>query len=426
MIRLGIGRDEPAVDADERRWRREMRSGWLRLAVFGILIANLLMGEHGGNFLVHANVVIGYGLATALALGLALSRRGPTWLAGAFTVVDALAVVALFHEHLFSADDEVGHAVTTTNLAIAFVLLNHAALRLRPLLVSLYAIVVVVGWLSLLLVKNAAIHWQNTQSVTTLEADSTLAVAFAFAAFVSFLLIRDHDSLLRSALSSERRRLSLSRFFSPDVVSELERGGIRLDLERRLAAVMFVDLRSFTPFAEAASAKDLAELLIDYRTHVMQAVFDWNGTVDKFIGDGVMAVFGQPRPKADDAERAIRCALHLREVLARWKSKRVAEGRPALDAAIGLHFGPVIGGVLESGQYHEFTVLGDAVNVSERLERVAKELDAALVVSAETLDRVPSMAAEFPWVWKDDVELKGRKGVLRIAYLHRPSVEANT
>jgi adenylate cyclase len=425
MIYLGIGRDEPALSVDERRWRREARSAWLRVAVFGILVANLLMGEHGGNLLLHANVVVGYGLATALALGLALTRQGPAWVTGGFTIVDALAVVALFHEHLFGTGDALSHALTTTNLAIAFVLLNHVALRLRPLLVSLYAGLVLVGWLLLLFVKNAVARWQDTQSVAVLEADSTLAAAFAFAAFVAFLLIRDHESLLRSALRSERRRLSLSRFFSPDVVSDLQRGRVALDLERRMAAVMFVDLRSFTRFAETAPSKDLAELLVEYRTHVTQAVFDWNGTVDKFIGDGVMAVFGQPRPRDDDAERAIRCALQLSKVLARWRSSRLKEGRPALNAGIGLHLGLVIGGVLESGNHHEFTVLGDAVNVAERLERVAKTLDAALVISGETLDRVPAIATEYSWIWSDDVELEGRAGALRIAYLPRKRVDAH-
>lgn len=423
MIHLGIGSDEPSLSVDERRWRRETRSAWLRLAVFGILIANLLMGEHGGNFLVHANVVVGYGLATALALGLALTRQGPAWLTGAFTVVDALAVVALFHEHLFAADDALSHALTTTNLAIAFVLLTHVALRLRPLLVSLYAGLVVVGWLLLLFVKSAATRWQDAQSVAVLAGDSTLAVAFAFAAFVAFLLIRDHDSLLRSALRSERRRLSLSRFFSPDVVSELERGHLPLNLQRRLAAVMFVDLRSFTRFAETAAPSELADLLIDYRMQVTKAVFESGGTIDKFVGDGVMAVFGQPRPMANDAERAVECALRLSRTLADWKARRHKERRAALDAGIGLHVGEVIGGILHSGQHDEFTVVGDAVNVSQRLERLTKILNASLVVSAQALELVPSLRQTVPWVWKDGVELEGRTGPVRIAYLPRTQID---
>jgi len=424
MIYLGIGTDEPSLSVDERRWRREARSAWLRLAVFGILIANLLVGEHGGNFLVHADVVVGYGLATALALGLALTRQGPAWLAGVFTVVDALAVVALIHEHLFAADDALTHALTTTNLAIAFVLLTHVALRLRPLLVSLYAGLVVVGWLLLLFVKNAATRWHDAQSLAVLAGDSALALAFAFATFVAFLLIRDHESLLRSALRSERRRLNLSRFFSPDVVNDLERGHVSLDLQRRLAAVMFVDLRSFTRFAEAANPSELADLLTDYRMQVMEAVFESGGTIDKFVGDGVMAVFGQPRPRADDAERAVMCALRLSRTLADWKLRRHKEGRAALDAGIGLHVGQVIGGILHSGRYDEFTVVGDAVNVSERLERLAKTLNASLVVSAEALELVPSLRQAAPWAWKDGVELEGRTSPLKIAYLPRTPIDS--
>lgn len=424
MIYLGIGKDEPALTVDERRRRREIRSAWLRLAVFVTLVANLLVGEHGGNFFVHANVVVGYGLATALALGFALSRQGPAWLAGAFTVVDALAVVALFHEHLFSAGDAFSHALTTTNLAIAFVLLNHVALRLRPLLVTLYAGVVVIGWLSLLFVKTAVTRWQDTESVAILEADATLAAAFAFAAFVAFLLIRDHESLLRTALRSERRRLSLSRFFSPSVVADLQGGAeISVELERRMAAVMFVDLRSFTHFAEFAAPQDLADLLIDYRKQVTQIVFEWGGTVDKFIGDGVMIVFGHPKSLADDAERAVRCALDLSEALVRWKVQRRQDGRQALDVGIGLHVGSVVGGILHSGQHDEFTVLGDVVNVSQRLERLAKSLDAAVVASAEALASVPTIAEKMPWTWRDGVELQGRSGTVKIAYLPRRRFE---
>lgn len=136
-----------------------------------------------------------------------------------------------------------------------------------------------------------------------------------------------------------------------------------------------------------------------------------------------MAVFGQPRPKNDDAERAIRCALHLSKLLMTWKARRLKEGRPALDAGIGLHLGPVIGGVLEGGHHDEFTVFGDAVNVSERLERLAKSLDAALVVSAESLAKVPAIAREMPWIWKEGVRLEGRGTTINVAYLRRVSCE---
>jgi adenylate cyclase len=420
-LRLSIG-TEASLSADERRWRREARSAWLRLAVLAILAVSLMTGEHHGNPVVHATVVSAYALATSLALALALVRRGWSWLGTAFVVVDALAVVALLHEHLFGPAGTLEHILTTTNLAIAFVLLNHVALRLRPPLVLLYAGLVLFGWLSLLFIKGVSVDTVDARSLAAFTGDATLATAFAFAAFVAFLLTQDHNALLRSALRTERRRLSLSRFFSPNVVAELQAGTRPVGLERCMATVMFVDLRSFTRFAESASPGQLSEMLVDYRSHVARTVFDWGGTLDKFIGDGVMAVFGHPSPHPDDVERALRCALDLARVLAAWKARRDLAGLPALDAGIGLHFGPVVGGVLESEQYHEFTVVGDAVNVAERIERIAKSVDAALVVSASTLSRVPELARDARWVRKDNMQLAGRMGLMSVAYLPRERV----
>ncbi|KAF0102097.1 MAG: adenylate/guanylate cyclase domain-containing protein [Reyranella sp.] len=418
---LGSHDEEPDLSVSDRERRHERRSAWLRLAVLVILTLNLMLGEHSGNILVHANVLGGYALASAVALALSLSRRGLAWTGAAFVVVDALAIVALFHEHLFGSATALNpdHALTTTTFAIAFVLLNHVALRLRASLILLYAGLVLAGWISLLIVKGVIENRWNSPASAVLATDAALATAFAFAAFVTFLIIQEHGAWLTSALKLERRRLSLSRFFSPGIVAELQSGSV--DLERRTAAVMFVDLRSFTHFAETAKPTALSELLVDYRTHVAQAVFDWGGTVDKFIGDGVMAVFGHPWAKPDDGERAIRCALQLSQSLIRWKRQRREEAKPALDAAIGLHIGLVTAGVLESGQHYEFTVVGDAVNVAQRLERLAKELDAVLVVSAAILERRLPSAEAVPWVWRDQVELQGREGVLKVAYLPRSS-----
>lgn len=420
MIPLGLAAEEPTLSSDERRWRREARSGWLRLSVLGILIVNLWVGEHGGNLLVHAHVVVGYAIATAVAL--ALTRRGPAWSGTAFVVVDAAAVVALFHEHLYGPSGILDHNLTTTSLAIAFLLLNHVALRLKPHLVVVFVVLVLLGWLLLLAAGALQGRADDPGAMTAASVfitDAALAATFAFAAFVVFLLVQDHNVLVKAAIKSERRRHSLSRFFSPGIVAELQKGTAPLDLERREAAVVFVDLRRFTRFTETATPGELAELLEGFRQQVVQAVFEWDGTVDKFIGDGVMAVFGHPRLRPDDARRALSCALRINQLLAGWREERRRAGKVVLDWGIGLHVGPVIGGVLKSGYHDEFTVFGDAVNVAERLERLAKTLDAAIVVSADVLAKVPSSKELAPWTWSDGIELDGRRGRIAIAYLPR-------
>ena len=179
---------------------------------------------------------------------------------------------------------------------------------------------------------------------------------------------------MHAAIESEERRMNLSRFFSPSVVSDRQAASASLDLERREAVVMFVDLREFTRFTETAQAHTLADVLAEYRGIVAGEVFRTGGIVDKFMGDGIMAVFGQPKPSHDDADRALECALHLVRILQDWTSWRRHEGRPALDAGIGLHIGIIVGGVLESGFHDEFTVFGDVVNVAQRLEAMTKTL----------------------------------------------------
>lgn len=421
MRLFALAFNEPVLTDEERRWRRERRSAWLRLAAYVILVGNLAVREHESSGFVHLNIVATYGAATLLALGFALLRRGLSWMGTALVVVDAALVVALFHEHLLTSN-KFDHDLTAPTVAIAFLLLTHVALRLIPPLVLLFSGLVVAGWLSLLTVVISA-HASQTiplsNSWSNFLIEGALAAAFAFASFVCYLLTKDHDILLRGAVASEKRRQNLARFFAPGVLAELQTKGTSLDLRQRRAAVMFVDLRSFTRFSETVPHEDLTELLQEYRQLVTQAVFQSKGTVDKFVGDGVMAVFGQPRSEPDDTARALECALHLSSSLARWKEDRARQGKPAIDAGIGLHVGPVIGGVLHSGSHDEFTVFGDAVNVAERLERLSKSLDAALVVSDAVMSESRLCKQDAPWVWKDAAELDGRNGSVRIAYLPR-------
>lgn len=411
----------PAAATDVHRRRRGTRSAWLRVVAFGILVLNLAVAKHD-NIFVHTNVVMGYGLATLVALASALSRTGPHWLPSAFVVVDALLVVVLFHEHLFAPGPTFDHSLTAPSLAVAFVLLTQVALQLRPRLVLLFAGLVLFGWFSLL-----AIAAGNHKSIGTATAgnwmefwvEGSLGAGFGFAAFVCYLLTNDHNVILKTAIASERYRSSLARFVSPIVLSELQTTGDSLRLGRRRAAVMFIDLLSFTRFAESAAPEEVAELLAEYRAIVTEAVFAENGMVDKFVGDGVMAAFGQPYEAKDDTVRALRCALQLKDSLAQWKAARTKIGKASLDAGIGLHVGTVIGGVLESGSHDEFTLFGDVVNVAQRLERLTRPLNAVVVVSEEVLLANPTYLKDAAWIWQDAVELAGRNGKLRIAFLPR-------
>lgn len=188
---------------------------------------------------------------------------------------------------------------------------------------------------------------------------------------------------------------------------------------------MFVDLRDFTSYAEHASPAHLAHVLTEYRQLVAGTVFAFGGTVDKFIGDGVMAVFGQPAARDDDAERALCCALELCDRLQAWQPFHTVD-HATFQAGIGVHYGMVIGGVLDSGSHDEFTVFGDAVNVAQRLESLTKELGATLVVSFALLARTPRARRSGGWLFKKGVALTGRRIPINIAYRPRHLKTANS
>lgn len=411
---------------------REIRSLLLRFVAFAILLANLLLGGNEGAEQMHSIVVVSYLVISIASVATARYLPGRSWLKTFFVVLDALLVALLLYAHILAGPVSENHNLTTTSLVVAFILLVHVGLKLERRLVLIFSGIVLTSWVAMLAITAARHPAGGVLPLlgSFFNQDLGLTVSFGFTAFAIYLLARDHDRTRREALKADQRRLNLSRFFSPFVVSELQERGGALGLERRSAAIMFVDLRDFTRFAEAATAPELAFVLSEYRQLVSQTIFEHGGTVDKFIGDGVMAVFGQPRPMEDDADRALACALDLVDSLADWKNHNALNGHPALDAAIGLHYGTIVGGVLDSGCHSEFTVIGDAVNVAQRLESLTKTLEAPLVVSASLMARLQAPVPPAMWISQEAVPLPGRRLPVDIWYLRRdaelsPSGEAS-
>ena len=406
--------------ASDRGRQREARSALLRLAVFLVLLLNLRTGAGDEQTWLRSSIILGYGAASVAAILAVALRRVPSWLPTVFVVIDAMLVLALFHAHVFSAIERFDHGLTAPTLAIGFLLLAQVSLRLRPRLVLVFSGIVVVGWLFVLaaaVVLSVRMGAATSHDWNMLGDEAALATAFGFAAFVSYLLTRDHNAQVQAAVETERRRGRLARFFSPAIVAELQRTTEPPTLTLRDAAIMFVDLRGFTRLSEVVRPEGLTKLLSEYRTIVSDHIFAHGGSVDKFIGDGVMAVFGFPRSAPDDRDRAIACVVETAQALTAWRAERLRSGQPAPWFGIGLHAGEVFGGVLSGGCHDEFTVFGDAVNVAERLEGMCKSLDAIVVVSESVLSATDS---DLPSGWRSKLTaLPGRDGALNVAYLPR-------
>ena len=247
---------------------------------------------------------------------------------------------------------------------------------------------------------------QQSDFIEVLRHLQEVLVAVLVAIIASFAVARSRQLVLES-VRSERARENLARYFSPDVAAELASDEHDLGAARRQhAAVLFADIIGFTRLSESLGPEGTIALLREWHGRLGDIVFRNGGTLDKYIGDGLMATFGTPHPGADDATRALEAALEMAAAARQAGGARhpgatrspggagvppdaAPAGRPAgRRIGIGLHYGPVVLGDIGNERRLEFAVLGDTVNVASRLEGLTRELEAGLVASGELVARV--------------------------------------
>jgi adenylate cyclase len=183
----------------------------------------------------------------------------------------------------------------------------------------------------------------------------------------------------------DKLRTTFGKYMTQAVMDHLLKGKVELGGESLRVTILFTDIRSFTSISEAMDAQDLVQLLNEYFTEMVTIVMDEGGVVDKYIGDAIMAVFGAPVPKPEDAKNAVRAAVRMRRALASLNERLAASGRPKLATGIGIHTGEVVAGNIGSEARMEYTVIGDAVNLASRLEGATKDLGADVLISEDTM-----------------------------------------
>ncbi len=212
-------------------------------------------------------------------------------------------------------------------------------------------------------------------------------VALMVAAILGLKGYRSNQLLIRqSEIAAERQ--NLSRYFPSSMVDVLAASNRDLGAVRSQdVGVLFTDIVGFTQFAEDHTPEEVMEFLRDYHAIVERAIFQNKGTLDKYLGDGVMATFGTPDPTPEDAANSLRAAQQIIEDVDAFNAERSAHGKPSLKVSIGVHFGPVILGDIGPARRLEFAVLGDTVNVASRLEATTRELDCQCVVSDSVVQK---------------------------------------
>lgn len=184
-----------------------------------------------------------------------------------------------------------------------------------------------------------------------------------------------------------RQRAALERFLSPEVVEMIASNpeGVRLGGVNQKVSVLFADIRGFTSLSEKLQPEKVVEILNNYFTHITEVLFDHGGTLDKFLGDGVMALFGAPLSKGNDAENAVMAAQSIQRLVVELNRDASDRGWPELSVGIGINTGIVTAGNIGSPRRIDYTVIGDTVNSAARLMSNAPP-DSIIISQSTALD----------------------------------------
>jgi adenylate cyclase len=246
-----------------------------------------------------------------------------------------------------------------------------------------------------------------TQATAFSEADAALCFAFGGLAAVSIAKAHFAGAARREAVA----RANFERFFAPGVAARIaaQRSGVRPGGERRPVTVLYSDVRGFTGLAESLPPEAVAEQLSEYFAAMVELVFEHSGTLDKFIGDALLANWGAPLPQEDAADRALAAARAMQAELSLLNARWSAAERPTLAIGIGLHHGDAFAGTIGSPRRLEYTVIGDVVNVAARLCEAA---GAGEIVLSETLQG--QLSQVLPVALAEALVLRGRGAAVRV------------
>ncbi len=388
-----------AVEAYEAESERIV--GWIQFA--GVVVFASLYAATYASFDVHhtiepAPAALGiYGVLTLLRLRLAYRGRLSVRWQYASATLDIVVLVALIASFPFQYGEPAAMYLKGPTLYYALILIGLRALRFDPAQVLFTGLLAVLGWLALTLwaaLQGAPLTGDYRVYMTSLSvlpgAELEKIIAIAATSFVLALGVARARTLLFRTAAEEAASADLSKFVGRDAAALIRASddGIKAgDGEIRRAAIMFIDLRGFTKASRELAPRAVIALLQDYQARLLPVIERGGGSVDKFMGDGILVSFGAARATGRECAQAVETALAVIVEVDRWKADRELAGAAPLDVGVALSVGDVVYGAVGYGERLEYTVIGDAVNLAAKLEKHAKGERARLLTTAEVLAR---------------------------------------
>lgn len=387
-------------------------------SVFLLAIPTLTPSELSTGILFRQWSYAGGTLLAYLLLGLAsfeAIKRGRyrPWMAWLVVTGDCAFIAGSLWLSLMNTGMQADFMIGLPSIWLVPVVLAFGALRFNPLLQA-YLIALLVAGLAavyLLAPEQADPPPPAVLNLFFQLPPNLMRLAMLGLAGMILVVASSHArALLARAIGESQRRVNLTRYLPSQIADTMADAGLdALSRGRQQnAAVLFVDIRQFTQMSEAMTPEATGAFLSEFRARVSRAADATGGTIDKFIGDAAMVVFGLVDPADGDAAAALDCADRILCDMAAWNRQRRTGGLEPVEVGIGVHWGGLFAGAIGDESRLEYTVLGDTVNVAARLEELTKSAGWPLITSKETLAAAGEKVRWQDWQALESEPLRGR------------------
>ena len=410
LARLRLRRDTDAVAPRivaaaiaAQQNESERLIGWVQLTLVGAFLVLFLMAPNLLPVSIFERTAFWaltlYALFTVMRLWLSYRIRLPAWFLYLSIVADMALLMTLIWSFHLEYQQPAPFYLKAPTLLYVFIFIAIRALRFEARYVVAAGLTAALGWVALLvyaiwstggamtITRNYVTYLTSNSVLLGAEFDKIISI-LTVTGILALALYRGRNVLVGGATDHAAAE-GLSRFFAPEVAAQITRSDNPIqagDGEVRQAAILMTDIRSFTPLAQAMAPAAAMGLLAEYQATLVPVIQGHGGTVDKFLGDGILATFGASRPSETGAADALRAAQACLAAAAAWGAAKRAQGLPDIQVGAAVAAGPVIFGAVGDKSRLEYTVIGDPVNLTAKLEKHNRTDKSRLLTTQETFD----------------------------------------